>query len=80
MSCVYSDVLYDVYYTDTCVQVGEEHPEFGKLCEVLQDISRKGDVMELKEGLDPTNFLPRYNCQNILSTLKGNIGGEQYFT
>ena len=41
------------------IKVGEEHPEFGKLCEVLQDIPRKGDVMALKEGLDPANFLPR---------------------
>ena len=24
------------------VQVGSEHPEFGKLCEVLQDIPRFG--------------------------------------
>ena len=42
------------------LQIGTEHPEFGKLCEVLQDIPRKGDVMALKEGLDPGNFLPKW--------------------
>ena len=43
------------------MKVGAEHPEFGKLCEVLQDIPRKGDVMALKEAIDPGNFLPRCN-------------------
>jgi len=41
------------------IKVGTEHAEFGKLCEVLQDIPRKGDVMALKEAIDPGNFLPR---------------------
>ena len=30
------------------LKVGNEHPEFGKLCEVLQDIPRKGDTLALK--------------------------------
>ena len=29
-------------------KVGNEHPEFGKLCEVLQDIPKKGDTLALK--------------------------------
>jgi len=40
------------------LKVGNEHPEFGKLCEVLQDIPRKGDTLALKEPLDPAGFLP----------------------
>ena len=47
------------------MKVGAEHPEFGKLCEVLQDIPRKGDVMALKEAIDPGNFLPRCNIPII---------------
>jgi carbonic anhydrase len=41
------------------IKVGAEHPEFGKLCEVLQDIPRKGDVINLKEPIDPAGFLPK---------------------
>jgi hypothetical protein len=40
------------------VKVGAEHEEFGKLCEMLQDIPKKGDVLPLKEPLEPANFLP----------------------
>jgi len=41
------------------IKVGAEHPEFGKLCEVLQDIPNKGDTMKLKTPLNPENFLPK---------------------
>ena len=39
-------------------KVGSEHPEFGKLCEILQDIPRKGDTLPLRESINPANFLP----------------------
>ena len=53
--------LSDIIFNLKCMllKVGAEHPEFGKLCEVLQDIPRKGDVLALKEAIDPGNFLPR---------------------
>lgn len=41
------------------IKVGTEHEEFGRLCEVLQDIPRKGDVLPLQEPINPENFLPR---------------------
>ena len=40
------------------IKIGNEHPEFGKLCEILQDIPRKGDTLPLKEAINPANFLP----------------------
>ncbi|XP_023342769.1 carbonic anhydrase [Eurytemora carolleeae] len=41
------------------IKVGDEHPEFGKLCEVLQDIPRKGDTLDLPEPINPADLLPK---------------------
>jgi len=41
------------------MKVGAEHKEFEKLCEGLKAIPKKGDVMKLTSGLDPSKFLPK---------------------
>jgi len=41
------------------IKVGNEHQEFGNLCQLLKQIPNKGDKVEICNAMDPANFLPR---------------------
>jgi len=38
---------------------GADHPEFGTLCDLLKQIPKKGDKVDICAPMDPANFLPR---------------------